>query len=71
MDYLAKRNLIVPDTRKDLLRNDLVLVVPAAQKRAIAIGPGFDLARAARRRTGGSPWVIPRMCRPASMPSRR
>jgi molybdate transport system substrate-binding protein len=43
MDYLAKRDLIVPGTRKDLLRNDLVLVVPSAQKRAIAIGPGFDL----------------------------
>jgi molybdate transport system substrate-binding protein len=44
MDYLAKRNLIVPDTRKDLLRNDLVLVVPAGQKRSVAIGPGLDLA---------------------------
>ena len=44
MDYLAKRNLIAAGTRKDLLRNDLVLVVPAARKRAIAIGPGLDLA---------------------------
>ena len=44
MDYLAKRNLIVPGTRKDLLRNDLVLVVPKGQQRKIAIGPGLDLA---------------------------
>jgi molybdate transport system substrate-binding protein len=43
MDYLAKRNLIVPETRKDLLRNDLVLVVPANQKRSITITPNMDL----------------------------
>ena len=44
MDYLAKRDLIVPATRHDLLCNDLVLVVPANQKKHIDIGPGFDLA---------------------------
>jgi len=43
MDYLAGRNLIVPDTRRDLLSNRLVLIVPADQPRRIAIGPGFDL----------------------------
>jgi len=43
MDYLAEKNLIAPDTRKDLLGNDLVLVVPADRPRHVTIGPGFDL----------------------------
>jgi molybdate transport system substrate-binding protein len=43
LDYLAKRNLIAADTRKDLLGNDLVLVVPASHPAHISIGPGFDL----------------------------
>jgi len=44
MDYLAEKNLIVADTRRDLLGNDLVLVVPANQPKHVTIGPGFDLA---------------------------
>jgi molybdate transport system substrate-binding protein len=43
MDYLADRNLIVPETRKDLLSNDVVLVVPADQPKHVTIGPGFDI----------------------------
>jgi molybdate transport system substrate-binding protein len=43
MDYLAERKLIVPDTRKDLLGNELVLVVPADKPRHVTIGPHFDL----------------------------
>ena len=43
MDYLAQKNLIVTDTRKDLLGNDLVLVVPADKPQHVTIGPGFDL----------------------------
>lgn len=43
MDYLAKKNLIVPGTRKDLLGNDLVLIEPAAKAKHVDIGPGFDL----------------------------
>ena len=43
MDYLAQKNLIVADTRKDLLGNDLVLVVPADKPLHVTIGPGFDL----------------------------
>lgn len=43
MDYLAQKNLIVADTRKDLLGNDLVLVVPSDQPRHVTIGPGLDL----------------------------
>ncbi|MDR3538831.1 MAG: molybdate ABC transporter substrate-binding protein [Acetobacteraceae bacterium] len=43
MDYLAKANLLAPDTRRDLLANQLVLIVPAAHPRQIAIGPQLDL----------------------------
>ena len=43
MDYLADKKLIVPDTRKDLLGNDLVLVVPADKPQHITIGHGFNL----------------------------
>jgi molybdate transport system substrate-binding protein len=32
MDFLASRNLIVPDSRRDLLGNDLVLVAPVDSK---------------------------------------
>ncbi len=48
MDYLDKRHLLAPGTRRDLLSNTLVLVVPADRKEQVAIGPGFDLRRAAR-----------------------
>jgi molybdate transport system substrate-binding protein len=43
MDYLVEKGLVVTDTRKDLLGNDLVLVVPANKPRHVTIGPGFDL----------------------------
>jgi molybdate transport system substrate-binding protein len=43
MDYLAEKKLIVADTRKDLLGNDLVLVVPADKPQHVTIGPGFNL----------------------------
>jgi molybdate transport system substrate-binding protein len=43
MDYLADKKLIVADTRKDLLGNDLVLVVPADKPQHATLGPGFDL----------------------------
>ena len=47
MDYLQQRNLIVSDSRRDLLSNSLVLIVPASArpKRAppVTIGPGFNL----------------------------
>lgn len=44
MDELDKKGLIAPGTRRDLLSNDLVLVVSARSPRTVAIGPGFDLA---------------------------
>src|SRR5580693_7411354 len=43
MDYLAQKNLIAADTRKDLLGNDLVLVVPADKPIHVTLGPDFDL----------------------------
>ena len=43
MDYLADRALIAPDTRRNLLGNDLVLVVPADKPVKIRIAPGFDI----------------------------
>jgi molybdate transport system substrate-binding protein len=45
MNYLAEKNLIAADTRKDLLGNDLVLVVPANEPKHVTIKPGFDLAK--------------------------
>ena len=43
MDYLADKKLIVASTRKDLLGNDLVLVVPANTPQHVTIGAGFNL----------------------------
>ena len=43
MDYLADKKLIVSETRKDLLGNDLVLVVPADKPQHVTIGPNFNL----------------------------
>src|SRR5215471_8992966 len=45
MDYLQQRNLIVPDSRKNLLGNRLVLVVPEGSPvQKVDIRPGFDFA---------------------------
>jgi molybdate transport system substrate-binding protein len=43
MNYLVSRDLIAADTRKDLLGNDLVLIVPATHPAKVQIGPGFDI----------------------------
>jgi molybdate transport system substrate-binding protein len=43
MDYLAEKKLIAADTRKDLLGNDLVLVVSAEKPQHVTISPGFNL----------------------------
>jgi molybdate transport system substrate-binding protein len=43
MDYLADHKLIAPDTRRNLLSNDLVLIVPANKPTKIKIVPGFDI----------------------------
>jgi molybdate transport system substrate-binding protein len=44
MDYLADRHLIMVDTRRDLLSNKLVLIVPANHPKHVTIGPNFELA---------------------------
>ncbi|HJU23158.1 MAG TPA: molybdate ABC transporter substrate-binding protein [Casimicrobiaceae bacterium] len=46
MDYLAKRKLIAPGTRFDLLRNSLVLIAPAQSSATLRIASGFALAAA-------------------------
>jgi molybdate transport system substrate-binding protein len=46
MDYLAKRNLIKPETRANLLGNRLVLIAPVASVGKLDIAPNFPLARA-------------------------
>ena len=44
MDYLEQRGLVAAGTRRDLLANRLVLVVPKDRARQVAVGPGLDLA---------------------------
>lgn len=44
MDYLVGKHLIAKDTRKDVVGNTLVIIVPADNPRQIVIGPGLDLS---------------------------
>ncbi|GAC1347132.1 MAG: molybdate ABC transporter substrate-binding protein [Acetobacteraceae bacterium] len=44
MTYVDRRNLLAPETRRDLLANALVLIVPKDRARRVEIGPGFDLS---------------------------
>jgi len=44
MNYLADRRLVITETRRDLLGNRLVLVVPSTAPRTVTIVPQFDLA---------------------------
>jgi molybdate transport system substrate-binding protein len=46
MDYLAKKNLIKPETRANLLGNRLVLIAPASSTDKLGIAPNFPLAQA-------------------------
>jgi molybdate transport system substrate-binding protein len=43
MDYLADKKLIAADTRKDLLGNDLVLVVSSDKPMHVLISKSFDI----------------------------
>lgn len=61
MDYLEKQKLIRPDTRRNLLGNQLVLIEPADVRTDLKISPGFDLAGA----TGDSKVAV---CTIASCP---
>ncbi len=44
MAYLAEKDLLAAGTTKNLLGNDLVLVVPAGNPANVAIAPGLDIA---------------------------
>jgi molybdate transport system substrate-binding protein len=46
MDYLAERELIEADTRRNLVGNTLVLVAPATAPVTLAIGPNFPIGAA-------------------------
>lgn len=45
MDYLDKRGLLAPGTRRNLLSNRLVLIVPADRPQHLTIGPGLDITK--------------------------
>ncbi len=49
MDYVAERRLVRPESRINLLGNDLVLVAPVGRQVSLAIGPNFGLAAALGR----------------------
>ena len=46
MNYLARKNLIKPETRSNLLGNRIVLIAHKDKAQPIDIKPGFDLAKA-------------------------
>jgi molybdate transport system substrate-binding protein len=60
MDYLAKRGAIAPDTRVDLLGNELVLIVPKGRKFPLRLAADFDIAAAFDGKLcTGDPDVVP------------
>ena len=61
MDYLQQRALILPDSRRDLLGNSLVLIAPAASTVTLTIESGFALADALAggRLATGDPDSVP------------
>lgn len=46
MDYVDQHELLLPDTRANLLRNTLVLIAPASSEAKLAIARNFELANA-------------------------
>jgi len=46
MDYVEKKNLLAPGTRRNLLGNRLVLIAPAKQPVKLQPAPGFPIATA-------------------------
>jgi molybdate transport system substrate-binding protein len=46
MDYVGKKNLLAPGTRRNLLGNRLVLIAPAKQPVKLQPAPGFPIAKA-------------------------
>jgi molybdate transport system substrate-binding protein len=62
MDYLASRKLIKPETRSNLLGNEIVLVAPVSSNVSVTVAPNFPLAQA----LGGGRLA---MADPASVPA--
>lgn len=46
MDYVERKGLLAPGTRRNLLRNRLVLIAPMKQPLRLDPAPGFPIARA-------------------------
>lgn len=46
MDYLAKKGLLAPGTRRNVLGNRLVLIAPAKEPLKLQPAPGFPIGRA-------------------------
>jgi molybdate transport system substrate-binding protein len=46
MDYVDKKSLLAPGTRRNLLANRLVLIAPAKQPVKLQPAPGFPIAKA-------------------------
>jgi molybdate transport system substrate-binding protein len=61
MDYLQKRNLIQPSSRRDVLGNRLVLIAPSDSAIELKIKPHFPLATALgnKRLATGDPDSVP------------
>ncbi len=71
MDYLAERNLIAPETRRNLLGNEIVLVVPEGLDRDRDDRRQLRPRRDPRRRMAGWRWRTSIPCRPANTAKRR
>lgn len=61
MDYLQQRKRIVPESRRNVAGNSLVLVAPASSNARLEIRPGFDLLGALGngRLATGDPDAVP------------
>lgn len=60
-DYVEQRGLVVAGSRRNLVRNELVLVAPANSKIDMKLVPGVDIAGAlgGKRLALGDPEVVP------------
>jgi molybdate transport system substrate-binding protein len=61
MDYLERRGLLRPGTRRDLLGNELVLIAPVGSSVHLTLAPGVNLAAAlsSGRLATGDPDSVP------------
>ena len=61
IDYVERKGLAAPGSRRNLLANDLVLVAPATSSIQLRLAPGVDIARAlgGKRIAIANPAVVP------------